>query len=73
MSTGRFRLDIIAKDKKNKGSGNVIWRWDEPLIDVVNINVYHPTLRVLRPGPFWTTAELEDIQSNQLCLEFQNQ
>jgi len=73
----QFRLDIIAKDKKNKetkGSGNVIWHWDDPMIDVVNINnVYHPTLRALKPGPFCATAEMDNILSNQLCFEFRNQ
>src|SRR5712691_639652 len=48
----KFRLDIIAKDKKNKetrGSGNVIWHWDDNMINVENFeNVYHPTLRATK-------------------------
>jgi hypothetical protein len=73
----QFRLDIIAKDKKNKetkGSGNVIWHWDDPMIDVVNINnLYHPTLRAIKEGPFCAVGEMDGIQSNQLCFEFRNQ
>jgi hypothetical protein len=72
----QFRLDIIAKDKKNKetkGSGNVLWHWDEPMIDVVNTNnIYHPTLRAIKVGPFCATAEMDGIESNKLCLEFRN-
>jgi hypothetical protein len=69
-----FRLDIIAKDKKNKetrGSGNVLWHWNDNLIDVENMNnIYHPTLRASRPGQFCAVAELDKILSNELCLEF---
>ena len=68
-----FRLDIIAKDKKNKetkGSGNVIWHWDDNLIDVENMNnIYHPTLRASHPGLFCAVAEMDGISSNQLCME----
>ena len=70
----RFRLDIIAKDKKNKetrGSGNVIWHWDDNMVVVESLeNVYHPTLRAIRGGPFCVTAEMDDVLSNELCLEF---
>lgn len=70
----KFRLDIIAKDRKNKetkGSGNVIWHWDENMINVESLtNIYHPTLRATKGGQFCTTAELDDITSNELCLEF---
>jgi hypothetical protein len=69
-----FRLDVIAKDKKNKetkGSGNVLWHWNDNMIDVENINnVYHPTLRASRPGIFCATAEMDKIESNELCMEF---
>ena len=69
----RFRLDIIAKDKKNKetrGSGNVLWHWDENMINVENLeNIYHPTLRATKGGPFCVTAEMDEITSNELCLE----
>ena len=72
-----FRLDIIAKDKKNKetkGSGNVIWHWDEPLIDEDNLNnIYHPRLRARRDGLFCAHAELDGIMSNELCTEFRYQ
>jgi hypothetical protein len=70
----RFRLDIIAKDSKNKetkGSGKVIWHWDDNMIDVENLeNPYHPTLRAIRGGPWCATAEMDNVVSNQLCLEF---
>jgi len=71
----RFRLDIIAKDAKNKetqGSGNVIWHWDDNMVDVENLtNVYHPTLRATRGGSWCATAEMDKITSNELCLAFQ--
>jgi len=70
----QFRLDIIAKDKKNKetkGSGNVFWNWDDTIIDPVNLNnIYHPTLRSMRAERTCVTAELDKITSNELCLEF---
>lgn len=72
----QFRLDIIAKDKKNKetkGSGNVQWQWDNEVIDVVNIsNIYHPTLRSLKIGRTCVVAEMDKVTSNELCLEFFN-
>ena len=72
-----FRLDIIAKDKKNKetkGSGNVIWHWDEDMIDEDNLNnIYHPRLRARRDGIFCAHAELDKIMSNELCQEFRYQ
>jgi hypothetical protein len=70
----KFRLDVIAKDKKNKetkGSGNMIWHWDDNMIEVENFeNIYHPTLRAIRGGPFCVVTEMDDVFSNQLCLEF---
>ena len=70
----KFRLDIIAKDKKNKetqGSGNVIWHWDDNMVEVENIeNKYHPTLLATKGGQWCATAELDEITSNELCLEF---
>jgi hypothetical protein len=72
-----FRLDIIAKDKKNKetrGSGNVIWHWDADMIDEDNLsNIYHPRLRARRDGMFCAHAELDEIMSNELCQEFRYQ
>jgi len=72
-----FRLDIIAKDSKNKetrGSGEVIWHWDGDLIDEDNLNnIYHPRLRAARDGKFCATAELDKIFSNELCTEFRYQ
>jgi hypothetical protein len=72
-----FRLDIIAKDKKNKetrGSGNVLWHWDGDLIDEDNLNnIYHPRLRARRDGKFCAVAELDKILSNELCTEFRYQ
>jgi len=69
----KFRLDIIAKDKKNKetkGTGNVIWHWDDNMVEVESLeNIYHPTLRATKGGPWCATAELDEITSNQLCLE----
>src|SRR5262249_2278880 len=70
----KFAVDAIAKDKKNKetrGSGNVIWHWDDNMIEIEKFdNVYHPTLRATRGGPWCATAELDEVMSNQLCLEF---
>jgi hypothetical protein len=70
----KFRLDDIAKDKKNretKGSGNVIWHWDDNMINVENFeNIFHPTLRATAAGPFCVTSELDEVTSNELCLEF---
>jgi len=72
-----FRLDIIAKDTKNKetrGSGEVIWHWDTNLIDEDNLNnIYHPRLRARRDGVFCAHAELDKIMSNELCTEFRYQ
>jgi hypothetical protein len=72
-----FRLDIIAKDTKNKetrGSGEVIWHWDGDLIDEDNLsNIYHPRLRARRDGMFCAHAELDKIMSNELCTEFRYQ
>jgi len=72
-----FRLDIIAKDSKNKetrGSGDVRWHWDGHLIDEDNLNnIYHPRLRAARDGKFCARAELDKIMSNELCTEFRYQ
>ena len=61
----KFRLDIIAKDAKNKetrGSGNVIWHWDDNMIEVLSLeNVYHPRLLATKSGLFCPTAELVQI------------
>ena len=70
----KFAIDIIAKDKKNKetrGSGDVKWKWDSNMVEVEKFsNVYHPTLRATKGGPWCATAELDEITSNELCLEF---
>jgi hypothetical protein len=70
----KFAVDAIAKDKKNKetrGSGNVIWHWDDNMITVEkDDNQYHPTLRAIRGGPWCATAEMDNVVSNELCLEF---
>jgi hypothetical protein len=72
-----FRLDIIAKDSKNKetrGSGEVRWHWDGHLIDEDNLrNIYHPRLRAARDGKFCARAELDQIMSNEICTEFRYQ
>ena len=70
----KFAVDIIAKDKKNKetrGSGEVKWHWDDNMVEVEKFsNIYHPTLRATKGGPWCATAELDEITSNELCLEF---
>ena len=70
----KFRLDVIAKDKKNKetkGSGNMVWHWDDNMIEVENLsNIYHPQLKATKGGPFCVVAEMDEISSNELCLEF---
>ena len=70
----KFAIDIIAKDKKNKetrGSGQVKWTWDENMVEVEKFtNIYHPTLRATKGGRWCATAELDEITSNELCLEF---
>ena len=73
----QFRLDIIAKDAKNKetiGSGNVVWHFqDESSVDVQNFNnVFHPRLRASRAGSFTAYAELDGVESNRLTLELRN-
>ena len=73
----QFRLDIIAKDAKNKetiGSGNVVWHFqDESSVDVQNFNnVFHPRLRASRAGTFTAYAELDGVESNRLTLELRN-
>jgi hypothetical protein len=70
----KFRLDVIAKDKKNKetkGSGNMVWHWDDNMIEVENLsNIYHPQLRATKGGRFCAVAKMDEISSNELCLEF---
>jgi hypothetical protein len=73
----QFRLDIIAKDAKNRetaGSGEVIWHFeDESSIEVEKIvNIFHPRLRASRAGSFTAWAELDGVESNRMTLEFRN-
>jgi hypothetical protein len=74
----QFRLDIIAKDAKNRetaGSGEVIWHFeDESSIEVYKIsNIFHPRLRAARAGSFTAWAELDGVESNRMTFEFRNQ
>jgi hypothetical protein len=71
----QFRLDIVPKDAKNKetiGSGEVIWHFEEESsIEVYNfVNIFHPRLRAARAGSFTAWAELDNVESNRLTLEF---
>jgi hypothetical protein len=73
----QFRLDIVAKDPKNKetmGSGNVIWHFEkEDSVEVQNfVNIFHPRLRASRVGAFTAWAELDGVQSNRMTFEFRN-
>jgi hypothetical protein len=73
----QFRLDIVAKDPKNKetmGSGEVVWHFqDENSVEVQNFNnIFHPRLRAARVGSFTAWAELDGVESNRLTLEFRN-
>jgi hypothetical protein len=74
----QFRLDIIAKDAKNRetaGSGEVIWHFeDESSIEVYKIsNIFHPRLRAARAGSFTAYAQLDGVESNRMTFEFRNQ
>ena len=69
----RFRVDIVAKDKKNKetsGTGHPAWTYDpEHLIDVETFtNEFQPRLRASRRGEFNVYATLDKIQSNTITV-----
>lgn len=69
----RFRLDVVAKDAKNKetiGSGNVQWFWDDNAVEVVNMNnIFQPRLRAVRATRMTAYAILDDVKSNDLTVE----
>ncbi|HEX9886161.1 MAG TPA: hypothetical protein VGA70_06720, partial [Longimicrobiales bacterium] len=69
----RFRLDIVAKDNRNRetiGSGNVEWTWDDNAVEVVNMNnIFQPRLRAVRPTRMTAYAMLDDVRSNELEVE----
>jgi hypothetical protein len=69
----RFRVDIVAKDAKNKettGSGHPEWTFDpEHLIDIVTFsNEFQPRLRASQRGEFNVYATLDKIQSNTITV-----
>ena len=69
----RFRVDIVAKDAKNKettGSGHPDWTFDpEHLIDIVTFsNEFQPRLRASQRGEFNTYATLDKIRSNTITV-----
>ncbi|HEY8150908.1 MAG TPA: hypothetical protein VIK51_18525 [Vicinamibacteria bacterium] len=69
----RFRVDIVAKDKKNKetsGTGHPEWTFDpEHLIDIETFsNEFQPRLRASRIGTFNVYATLDKIQSNTITV-----
>jgi hypothetical protein len=69
----RFRVDIVAKDAKNKettGSGHPEWTFDpEHLIDIVTFsNEFQPRLRASQRGEFNVYATLDTIQSNTITV-----
>jgi hypothetical protein len=69
----RFRVDIVAKDAKNKettGTGHPEWTFDpEDLIDIVTFsNEFQPRLRASQRGEFNVYATLDRIQSNTITV-----
>jgi hypothetical protein len=69
----RFRIDIIAKDAKNKetsGSGHPAWTFDpEHLIDIMTFsNEFQPRLRASQRGEFNVYATLDAIKSNTVTV-----
>ena len=70
----RFRVDIVAKDAKNKettGTGHPEWTFDpEDLVDIVTFtNEFQPRLRASRRGLFNVYATLDKIQSNTITVQ----
>jgi len=69
----RFRVDIVAKDAKNKettGTGHPEWTFDpEHLIDIVTFsNEFQPRLRASQRGEFNVYATLDKIRSNTITV-----
>jgi len=69
----RFRVDIVAKDAKNKettGSGHPEWTFEpEHLIDIVTFsNEFQPRLRASQRGEFSVYATLDNIKSNTITV-----
>jgi hypothetical protein len=69
----RFRVDIVAKDAKNKettGSGHPEWTFDpEHLIDIVTFsNEFQPRLRASQRGEFSVYATLDKVRSNTITV-----
>jgi len=69
----RFRIDIVAKDRKNKetsGTGHPQWTFDpESLIDIETFsNEFQPRLRASRRGEFNVYATLDNISSNTITV-----
>jgi hypothetical protein len=69
----RFRVDIVAKDAKNKettGSGHPEWTFDpEHLIDIVTFsNEFQPRLRASQRGLFNVYATLDKVKSNTITV-----
>jgi len=69
----RFRIDIVAKDAKNKettGSGHPEWTFDpEHLIDIVTFsNEFQPRLRASQRGGFNVYATLDKVRSNTITV-----
>lgn len=69
----RFRLDIVAKDSRNRetvGTGDVQWSWDDNAVEVVNLNnVFQPRLRAVRATRMTAYAMLDNVKSNELTVE----
>jgi hypothetical protein len=69
----RFRLDIVAKDSRNRetiGSGEVEWSWDDNAVEVINLNNrFQPRLRAVRGTRMTVYATLDEVKSNDLVLE----
>jgi len=69
----RFRVDIVAKDAKNKettGTGHPEWTFDpEHLIDIVTFsNEFQPRLRASQRGEFNVYATLDKVRSNTITV-----
>ena len=69
----KFRVDIVAKDKKNKetmGTGHPEWVFKpETLVDVDSFaNEFQPRLRASKSGMFSVFAKLDKIESNTITV-----
>lgn len=72
----KFRLDVVAKDRKNKetiGSGNIQWLFsDENIIEIETFtNKFQPRLRATKAGPLCSRATLDEVFSNEICVVLQ--